>query len=519
LYGIENVRRIIQYGLGLLFWLPGKLIAQRVMYSESLNARSSEYFRVIGKSVNFYWEEKQIKSNYRRGTNEGSYQQSFRLLDAKLHLIKEIAAYRMPGVIKQWLVSGSRGLDQILMVRNGNKTTIIDHHFPLDESRETESRILDSLPFSANPSRFILVRSEDQSKILLIAFENVDTDFSRLHALLFNADWSPVYRQVISHESFSQPFIQDEEIGFASESFDNLPVKLANNGEWVMVSSSCISRNFTLFHADANGIDYVVREIPLSPYYKMEDVAMTIIRNQEQISVGFLSAYQNGDLKSVQVCNYAMKQERFDFDSSYHFSTRFRMAAKKNLSHESFISIPGGGYMLLKEYGSPFEFENKPAPLINNWETAYLLANYAEADDEKKSLKEVYRTHRGLSPIPLIKNRGDLNIFYFPAVSKDSTWSGSLDMEQHAESNNPDLSYLLIPKGNKLYMIYNTLEEGTDPLASTTTLNLHGQTVNDPLIFWQMKRMLNFQRSRRFSADEVAVPYADRNGFAVIHLY
>ena len=125
-----------------------------------------------------------------------------------------------------------------------------------------------------------------------------------------------------------------------------------------------------------------------------------------------------------------------------------------------------------------------------------------------------------MSPIPAVRNRGDLNLFYFPALSKDSTWSAVLDIEQHAESNNPDLSYLLIPAKNKLYIIYNSLEGFADPLATTTTLNMHGQATDDALIFWKMNRMLNFQQSHRFSADEIAVPYlnSQQTGFAIIRL-
>jgi len=94
-------------------------------------------------------------------------------------------------------------------------------------------------------------------------------------------------------------------------------------------------------------------------------------------------------------------------------------------------------------------------------------------------------------------------------------------MEQHAEINNPDLSYLLMPAKNKLYLIYNSQDGSSDPLATTTTLNTHGETTGDALVFWKMDKMLNFQNARRFTADEVVVPYLNnqRPGFAIIRLH
>ncbi len=516
------MRRIILYGIGLFSWLPGKLIAQHVIYSESFNTRSGVRFQVIGKSENFYWVEKLQKRKIynRHQTAEITELQSFGLFDVKLNVMKEVPATYIPGTLKQWLVAGKEGLDQLIITSSAKKTKIICSRFRVDEISDTRPRLIDSLPFSTGASGFLLVRSEDQSKILLVAFENTETEITRVHALLFDSNWNPIYHQVISRELFSQPCIQDDEIGFPAESFDNLPIKLANNGEWLMASPSRISQNFSLFHACANGSDYYFREIPVSRYYKMEDIAMSIDNDQQEMSFGLLSGYSNTTLKNVQICNYSMKQGRFDFDSSYHFNTQVRDIKNKNLSHESFIAVPGGGYMFLKEYGSPFEFNKPVTPFLNNWETAYLLANYSETNPGKEQVKQGYTLNRGLSPIPFVRNRGDLNLFYFPAISKDSTWSGILDMEQHAESNNPDLSYLLIPIKNKLYIIYNSLDGYADPLATTTTLNMHGQATDDALIFWKINKMLNFQQSHRFSADEVAVAYMNnqQNGFAIIRL-
>ncbi len=106
--------------------------------------------------------------------------------------------------------------------------------------------------------------------------------------------------------------------------------------------------------------------------------------------------------------------------------------------------------MYLKEYGSPFEFNKPKVPFINTWETAYLMANYSEPDPRQKTIKTRLQLKPWIESYSNVRNPGDLNLFYFPATSKDSTWSGIMNMEQHTESNNPDLSYLLLPIKNKV---------------------------------------------------------------------
>ena len=491
-----------------------------MIYTESFRSRSSDHFEFIGKSINYYWIERQPGQNskYTRVVRPLTETMRFGLLDNNLNLMKEWPALSVPGSAKQWLMAGRDGLDQIVLTSSAGKTKIIRAHLSPDENAEIQSGVVDSLGFSANPSAFLIIRSEDQSKILLLAFENKAAEFTRLHAILFDSDWKPVYHRVMAEALFAQPCIQDDEIGFPAESFDNLPVKLANNGEWLMASPSRVSHNFSLFHVSANGLDYSSREIPLSPYYQMEDIAMSIDNEQQEMTMGLLSGYSNTSLKNVQVCHYSMKQGIFDFDSSYRFNTQLRDIHDKNLSHQRFISVPGGGYMLLKEYGSPFEFNRPPVAPFNELETAYLLANYSETRIEKEDNGMGYSLKHGLSPIPFVKNRGDLNLFYFPVISNDSVWSGVLNMEQQTEINNPDLSYLLVPAKTRLYIIYNSPDGFSDPLATTTTLNLHGQPTDGALIFWKMDRLLNFQRAHVFSAREVAVPYRNDAGFAIIRL-
>jgi len=516
------VRRLISYGLGLIFWLPGKMVAQHVLYTESIRARTGIQFQVIGKSESFYWTAKLQKEKIynRHDQPENTGLLGFVLFDARLAPIREEGSVYFPGIRKQWLMTGKNCLDQLLLTGSNDNTKLFCKRFYNDERRAKQVRIVDSLTFNADPSSALLVRSEDHSKILFIAFENSDEYTTRVHAILFDEDWKPIYHRVIDHSLFAQPCMQEDEISFPGESFDDLPIKLANNGEWLMAAPSRTSRNFSVFHVCANGSEYQFRELPVSPFYKMEDIAMSIDNDKQEMSVGLLSRYLKTSLKNVQVTNYSIKQGRFDFDTSYRFNTQLRNIPGRNLSHERFIAVPGGGYLLLKEYGIPLEFEKPETPFIGNWEAAYLLANYSESRPDKGSLSDGYHVNSGLSPIPLIRNRGDLNLFYFPAISKDSTWSGSMIMEQQGESNNPDLSYLIVPDKDKLYIIYNNAEGSGNPIATNTTLNWRGQPTGDGLVFWKMNKLLNFQKAHHFSSDEIAIPYIhnQQGGFAIIRL-
>lgn len=498
------------------------LFAQHVIYSGSSYVRSLLRYQVIGKSENYYWVEKlqRRRPSFRNTNTDDPNSLSFDLFNAKLEPVDEINATNVPGIQKQWLLAGKKGLDQLIISNEAGQTRITCSRFFPGENITNKTRLIDSLPFSTSPSSFLMVRSDDHSKNLLIVFQNTDSDYTCLHALLFDADWNPVYKKVIANQQFSMPCIQDEEIGFPGENFDNLPIKLANNGEWLMASPSMISRNFSLFHICPDGNEYYFRKIPLSGLYKMEDVAMSIDNNLQEMSVGLLSSYEKTTFKNVQVFKYSMQKGEFYFDSSYHFNSQAGDIQNHHLIHERFISVHGGGYMYLKEYGSPYIFDKPVMPFITNWETAYLMADYSEPLKSKNAVTQEYLLNKGLSPVSAVHNKGDLNLFYFPGVSRDSTWTGFLDIEQHTTSNNPDLSYLLIPEKNKLYIVYNSMEGTDEPTATTTTLNNRGQsTDDDALVFWKMNKMLNFQESHRFSANEISIPYLNnQRGFAIVRL-
>ena len=515
--------QITKYCFFLSFLFPGFLFAQRVNYSSYLNVRSPNTFQVIGKSGDHYWAEKEEirKISNRHESSFVLENQSFAVFDNRLHFVKEMPALAIPGTIKEYLVNGKSFFDQLILSAASGKTNVSINRYAATETSESSTLLLDSFPFSAPGTRFLLVRSEDLSKILLIGFEFRPGQSPRLHTILFDGGWNILYHKVLEHSYFTQPCIQDGFVSFPAENFDNLPVKLANNGEWLMASASITSLNYLLFHIYDDGKSFYYQEIPLSPYYTMEDIAMSIDNEHLEMSIGLLSRYRNTSLKNVQVSHYSMTQNRFDFDSSYQFNSLAGQLRNQNLSNESFISVPGEGYMLFKEYGRPEDSRDLFPPDIDPWDPVYLMAGFSGSENDVSSLNQNgYTVKKGLQGIRSLFNRGNLTMFYFPLRMQDSTWTGIINTEQTTELNSPSLSYLVFPVKNKVYIMYSNRIRDSDEFSATTALSVNGQPTDDALIFWKIDRTPDFQQAHRISSDEVAVPYRNnqQSGFAIIRL-
>ena len=113
-------------------------------------------------------------------------------------------------------------------------------------------------------------------------------------------------------------------------------------------------------------------------------------------------------------------------------------------------------------------------------------------------------------------------MFFFPAESKDSCWSGLIYQPQTNEMNSPNLSYLLIPAKDKLVLLYNSFYDNGQPIASSTYIDHQGNILNQGgVIFWKYKTELHFQEARQIEGNEVVIPYNDnqRSGFAIVQLH
>src|SRR5262249_48350000 len=135
--------------------------------------------------------------------------------------------------------------------------------------------------------------------------------------------------------------------------------------------------------------------------------------------------------------------------------------------------------------------------------------------------RDGYTRYDRLSGPRALYNRGDLSLFYFPAHTNDSCWSGIIDKEQVTEFNTPYLSYLVMPINKRIFFLYNSFYKENDDyqFGNATILDYKGNLVIDEgMVYWKLKNTLDFQLSHQIELNEVAIPYENfkRKGFAIV---
>lgn len=525
-------RLTIYAGACLLFHSPF-VIAQRVLYCEPYSDRFTLREELAAKVGDYYWVETTSRKRNTHHTADPSQteERTFDVYNARMNLVNMIGEFSYPGSpLKEYLVSDDDHFDQVHLLSSGKKVGVWLQRYEPEGRPSGEGRIVGVFPFYEPGNSFLLVRSEDRSRILLLGFESLSSSSPKLHALLFDDDWQLLSSRVYRHPYITQPLIQDDFTSYPLEDFNKGPLKLANNGEWLMTAPSRTNSNFLLFHFSGTDTAVACKEILLPSSSAMEDVDLSINNERGEAVAGILSDFHYSTLKNVQVVHYSMASKSFDFDSSYRLTT---LAAGKvrdgNLVKENFIAVPGRGFMLLKEYGRPFENWYDEDEYDQGWDPAFLFASNFIPNPTGPSVlqkpapgtREGYARYRSMS-VPPDHERGDLSLYYFPAIRGDSTWSGMISKEQVTELNSPNLSYMVIPMRGHLFFLYNSFVHGESLYATTTVINPRGELVSDQgILFWHLKNTLSFQQSRQIAPDEVVIPYdridrQGRIGFAVV---
>jgi hypothetical protein len=126
-----------------------------------------------------------------------------------------------------------------------------------------------------------------------------------------------------------------------------------------MTVPSGTNHNFVLFHF--NGLDekFVYKEIKLSSSASAEEIILSLDNAKQEASTGILSRIRYESVKNVRIAHYLLPDHRIDFDTSFRFNTLANKTKNENLYEEYFMTVPNKGFMLLKEYGKPFSF-NEP---------------------------------------------------------------------------------------------------------------------------------------------------------------
>ena len=514
------------------------LSAQRVFYCEPYSDRFTLREELLGKVGNYYWVSSTTRKRVSRRTVDAAAaeERNLAVYNTRMNLVNLIGEAIYKGdPIKEYIVTTADHFDQVHLVNNGKKQIEVWlQRFEPNGQITVPALSIGAFPFEEPGNSFMLVRSEDRSRIMLVGFEFVSSGAPRIHTLLFDQDWQLVTERVFKHPFITQPMIQDDYTSFPLEDFNSAPVKLANNGEWLMMSPSRKDHNFLLFHFSGTDTAVVCKSILLPGTSDMEDVCLSIDNYHGEAVAGILSTFHYSTLKNVQVVHYSMEARAFDFDSSYRLTTLGGKRVKNgNVVKESFMAVPGRGFLLMKEYGRPFEMEYDQDAFDEGWDPALLFTTNDIPDRTAgvprlrfPSPKYGYSRYR-LPANPPYHDRGDLSLYYFPASRKDTSWMGMISQEQVTEMNSPNLSYMVVPLQDKLFFLYNSFVHGQSMYASTTVINQQGELVSDEgILFWGLKNTLNFQQSRQIAPDQVIIPYdryangngsvQGRIGFAVV---
>src|SRR6187402_1165343 len=329
------------------------LSAQRVMYCEPSTDRFTVRTELAGKAGDYYWMQstRRRRPTGRTADLRGTEVQTFDIYDTRMKPVNTVQALPVTdATLKEYLVTGYHSFDHLVLLGGPKKTSLFLQRYTPDGVPIDKGRMLDSFPFNESGNSWLLVRSEDQQLMLLLGFQSITSYPPKLHAVLFDANWRMLYKREYIHPFITQPFIQDDFTNYPMEDFTNSPVKLANNGQWLMTSPSRTNSNFLLFHFGSVDTAMTWKEIPLPGNSGMEDVNLSIDNMRGEATAAILSTFHYDVLKNVHIVHYSMRQKAFDFDSSYRFSTLVPGKMRdENLTKESFISVPGNGFMLLKE--------------------------------------------------------------------------------------------------------------------------------------------------------------------------
>jgi hypothetical protein len=492
------------------------------LYSPFINNQVGSNFQVIGKAGNYYWiqkDKKQFKAKRSKDTGERNEDFSFEIYDERMNAIETIPFSVSNDVIKEYFVPSDESLDQLLFLKNDQQITVLLNRFSPEGNIISERDTLCYFPSKMKYSNFLLVRSQDKDKILLLGFEIVADSLTKLHSFLYNKNWQPLYQAKYKNINISQPCVQYDFIDYPLEHFSNYAIKIANNGEWLMAVPSSMNRNFLLFHFNGMNEEFVYKEIKLSPSTTVEEVILSLDNSKNEAFAGILSRVRYQSLKNVRIGHYLLAEHRFDFDTSFRFNT---LAANKtrneNIFEEYFMTVPGKGFMLLKEYGKAFS-----SPIhreIDKDDNELKEINSSATDVPAYMNKNEYTRYSNLVGSRNIFDRGDLSMYYFPATPHDSCWSGIINKQQITEISTSYLSYVFLPREDKLFFLYNNLFRNSDQYSNTTVLDQKGNVLDDGIVYWKINNTLNFQKARQISENELAIPYQKnyRTGFVIIRL-
>src|SRR5258705_9339046 len=160
----------------LIFFCAFFVSAQKVLYSPFIGTEPQTRFEVIGKAGDYYWiqkNKKQFRVRKIKAAQAKGEDFNFEIYDERMNQVKTIPFFVSGNVIKEYFIPGDESLDQLLFVQDDRQIMVMLYRFSPDGNVISNPDTLAYFPARMKWSNFLLVRSQDKTKILLTGFETV----------------------------------------------------------------------------------------------------------------------------------------------------------------------------------------------------------------------------------------------------------------------------------------------------------------------------------------------------------
>src|SRR5258706_6481563 len=157
----------------LVSFSTGFLSAQKVLYSPYLDNQPETRFEVIGKAGNYYWIQKSRKKARTKKQTEPRINEdfSFEIYDARMNPVKTIPFSVSGNFTKEYFVPGNEYLDQLVFLPVNPRITVLLNRYTPDGNIILSKDTLGDFPGPMNSGDFLLIRSQDKTKLLLLGIE------------------------------------------------------------------------------------------------------------------------------------------------------------------------------------------------------------------------------------------------------------------------------------------------------------------------------------------------------------
>jgi len=510
-------------GILLFCLLTAVMTAQKVLYSPFVGTQPETRFEVIGKCGNYYWIQKSKKKFRTKNSLDpwiNDKDLSLEVYDARMNPVRSIPSSLSNGLIKEYFVPGDEYLDQLLLLPGDQMTLAVVSRYTADGTPAANVDTVGNFPSGMKCGDFLLIRSQDKSKILLLGFQPIPESPPVLHAFLFDKNWRLIHQAVYSNNYISKPLVQNDLVDYPLEDYSSAPIKLGNDGGWLMTAASNTNRNYLLLHFRGLDDTFIFKELKIAAATAIEETGLYLNNESREGFVGILSRVRLPAIKNVRVANYSLTNCQVTSDTSYTFNTLgCNKIRNENIFEEYFMTVPGKGFIFLKEYGRTFSPYHQHEEYTIGDEPTAEIDKYGHAEPGAIN-KNDYTRYNNFAGTRNNFDRGDLTVYYLPARPNDTCWSGIINKEQVTELGSSYLSYVFLPRKDKLFFLYNSFYENSEQYSSTTVLDQKGNELNEGVEYWNIKSTLVFQKARQISENELAIPYEKnfRNGFAIIRL-